>query len=214
MSKGEFIVIEGLDGSGKATQTELLIESLRKQDQDVKFISFPQYEEKSSGLAEEYLSGKYGTAAEVGPKIASIFFACDRYDGSFKIKRWLKQGSFVVADRYTSSNMHQAGKIRDEKERKKFINWLYDLEFEFFGIPKPDKIIFLKITPEFAFESLKSKKERDIHEDDFEHLKGAHQAYMSLIEAEDNFEVIEVTENGSFLDPKTINEKILNILSI
>lgn len=209
----KFLVIEGIDGSGKATQTKLLIEALREKGESVEFISFPQYKKQSSGPVKEYLSGKYGTAKEVGAKVASVFFACDRYDGSFKIRKGLNEGSFVVADRYTTSNMHQAGKIEDKKEREKFINWLFDLEFNFFGIPKPDKIIYLKVSPEFAMKSLKDKENKDIHETDIDHLRGAHRAYMELAEREDNFEIIEVTKDNEFLPPKEINKKILNLLS-
>ena len=209
----KFLVIEGIDGSGKETQTELLIEALKEEGEDVEFISFPQYEEESSGPVKEYLSGKYGTAKEVGAKVASVFFACDRYDGSFKIKRWLKEGKFVVADRYTTSNMHQAGKIENEKERREFVDWLFDLEFDFFGIPKPDEIIYLKITPEFAMKSLKDKENKDIHETDIDHLRGAHKAYMELAEREESFNIVEVTKNGDFLPPKEINKKILDLLS-
>ncbi|MGM0439324.1 MAG: dTMP kinase [Patescibacteria group bacterium] len=208
----KFIVIEGIDGSGKATQTELLIKALKNKNEEVEFISFPQYDEKSSALVEEYLSGKYGTAKEVGPKVASVFFACDRYDGSFKIKKWLNVGKFVIADRYTTSNMHQAGKIEDKKERWDFIDWLFDLEFNFFGIPKPDKIIYLKVTPEFAMKSLENKENKDIHETDLDHLKGAHKAYMQLADREDNVEIVEVTKNNEFLPPEEINKKILNLL--
>ena len=83
--KGKFIVIDGTDGSGKATQTNLLVERLKKENYDVETIDFPQYGQKSAALVEEYLNGKFGTAEEVGPYIASIFYACDRYAASFKI---------------------------------------------------------------------------------------------------------------------------------
>ncbi len=209
----KFIVIEGIDGSGKATQTELLIKALKDRGEKVEVIDFPQYEEKSSALVEEYLSGKYGSAKEVGPKIASVFYACDRYDGSFKIKKWLKEGKFVISDRYVSSNAgHQGGKIKDEKERIEFINWLYKLEYGLFEIPKPDKVIFLKTTPEFSMKAIEEKSDKDIHETDLSHLKGAYKAYMQLAEKEDNFEIIEATKDNEFLPPKVINKKIINRL--
>ncbi len=207
-----FIVFEGLDGSGKETQTKLLIRALKKRGEEVELIEFPQYDKNSSALAKEYLSGKYGSAEEVGPKIASIFFACDRYDGSFLIKKWLKEEKFVIADRYVSSNAHQAGKIADKEERREFMKWLYDLEYGLFNLPRPDKVIYLKTTPEFAMKSLKSKKDKDIHEKDIEHLRGAYRAYADLVARKSNFEFVEVTENGQFLPPDEINKKILKIL--
>ncbi len=214
MKKGKFIVVEGLDGSGKATQVNLLVEVLRGRGEEVEVIDFPQYEKKSSGLIEEYLSGKYGSAKEVGPKIASIFYACDRYDASFKIKKWLEDGKLVIADRYVSSNAgHQGGKIKKESERREFLEWLYDLEYGLFGLPRPDKIIFLKTTPEFSIKAIKEKKGKDIHEKDKEHLKGAYEVYNYLAKNEKNFETVEVSRDGEFLSPEAINERILKLIS-
>jgi len=213
--KNKFIVFEGLDGSGKNTQSELLIKFLKDNDFKLKTISFPQYGEKSAGMVEEYLKkGKYGTAKEVDPKIASVFYACDRYDGSFKIRKWLNEGYFVIADRYVSSNAgHQGGKIENDKKRKEFINWLYDLEYDLFKIPKPDLVLFLKTTPEFSFKKTKERGEgEDIHEGDLEHLKGAYRAYMSLVEENDNFKVIDVTEKDKFLPKEVIADKIKKIV--
>ncbi len=213
MKKGKFIVLEGLDGSGKATQADLLIEVLKKKGKDVEKIDFPQYGEKSSGIIKEYLSGKYGGAKEVGPKIASIFYACDKYDGSFKIKKWIAEGKFVIADRYVSSNVaHQGGKIESQAERKKFIKWVYELEYDLFGIPKPDKVVFLKTTPEFSIKALKEKKKKDIHEKDKEHLRGAYEVYNYLAENEKNFVTVEVFQDGEFFPPEIINKKILKLI--
>jgi dTMP kinase len=186
MEKGVFIVIGGTDGSGKTVQTKKLVENLKNAGKDVETIEFPQYGQKSAALVEEYLNGKYGTAEDVGPYRASIFFACDRYDASFKIKKWLEEGKIVIANRYTSANMgHQAGKIKDPAERDKFLEWLEDLEFNIFQIPKPDATILLFMPPEIG-QKLVDKKghreyiggnKRDIHEADINHLKDAAEAY-------------------------------------
>jgi len=185
--KGKFIVIDGTDGSGKATQTNLLVERLKKENYDVETIDFPQYGQKSAALVEEYLNGKFGTAEEVGPYIASIFYACDRYAASFKIKDWLNKNKIVISNRYVSANMgHQAGKIRSMKERDKFLEWLEDLEFNIFGIPKPDKNILLYMPPEMGQKLVEKKgyrayvdgNKKDIHEEDINHLKNAAKAYL------------------------------------
>lgn len=183
---GTFIVIDGTDGSGKATQTKLLVEKLEQKGYPVKMIDFPQYGQKSAGLVEEYLNGKFGQALEVGPYRASIFYACDRYAAAPQIQKWLDQGNIVIANRYVSSNMgHQAGKIKDLAEREKFLDWLFDLEYNVFGIPKPDLNILLYLPPEIGQELVDHKgsrdyvggAKRDIHEADLQHLKDAAQAY-------------------------------------
>ena len=223
--KGKFIVFEGIDGSGKNTQTRLLLDHFRKEDSDVITYDFPQYGAKSAGLLEEYLNGKYGSADEVGPYRASIFYACDRYDASFKIKEWLDQGKILVCDRYLASNIgHQGGKIQDKAKREKFIKWLYNLEYEIFGIPKPDITFILKTSPEFSRklspqitdkEKKKKRKaylgdkKRDIHEDDLTHLANSLNSYLEAAkEFPDDFRIIECIENEKLLSPEIIHQKV------
>lgn len=227
--RGKFIVIEGPDGSGKATQTGLLIKFFKKQGIKTKEIDFPQYGKKSAGLVEEYLNGKYGTSKEVGPYRASIFYACDRYDASFTMKKWIDNGLVIVADRYIASNIaHQGGKIANKKERKKYIKWLYDLEYGIFQIPKPDITIILKSSTDFSYQ-LSSKisdkkkkakktlylkgKKRDIHEKDKKHLKDSLRAYLDLAdEYPKDFKIIDCIENKKLLPPEEIHEKIKKAL--
>lgn len=226
---GKFIVFEGIDGSGKSTQTKLVINHLKRKGYKTAFIDFPQYGKKSAGLVEEYLTGKYGSPKEVGPYQASIFYACDRYDASFKIRDWLKKGKIVVADRYIGANIgHQGGKIKNKKERKEFFKWLYDLEYEIFKIPKPDFTFILKAPPKIA-QSLSGKitdkekkakkklylgrKKRDIHEKDISHLIGAEQSYLHAAkEFPKDFKVIECFKNRELLSPKIIHQKIWKII--
>ncbi len=209
MKKGLFIVFEGIDHSGKATQSQLLVQHLKESNRSVKLIHFPQYGQKSAGLVENYLEGKYGTAEEVGPYRASVFFAVDRYDESFFIRKELAKGKIIIADRYWASNLgHQGGKIKDQKERDKFIDWLYQLEFEIFSIPKPDITFFLNTSPEIVW-NLKKKGVEDIHEKDLEHERRAFQIYLEVAKKfPQDFQIIECLEENHYLPASIIHKKV------
>jgi dTMP kinase len=222
--KGKLIVIDGTDGSGKATQTELLVERLKKEGFSVATFDFPRYGERSAVLVEDYLNGKYGTADEVGPYRASIFYAVDRYAASSEMKRLLSEGTIVISNRYVSSNMgHQAGKISDLKERDRFLKWLDELEFGIFRIPKPDATILLYVLPTIG-QKLVDKKghreyvggvKRDIHEADINHLKNAAESYK-YVANKFNWDIIECAPKGEMLSKKEIHsmvrEKIKKLL--
>lgn len=216
--QGKFIVIDGTDGSGKATQTDLLVKKIKKFGRAVKVFDFPQYGTKSAGLVEEYLNGKYGSAQEVGPYRASIFYACDRYNASFKIKKYLKEGKIVVSNRYVTANMgHQGGKITNPKERKKYFNWLYHLEYGIFGIPQPDLNIILHVDAAIAQKLvdnksarsyIKGQKKRDLHEGDLKHLRDAERVYLEIAKSFPNFHLIECTKDQNIMTREKISELV------
>lgn len=216
MKKGKFIVIDGTDGSGKATQTELLVKRLRKEKCKIKVFDFPQYGTKSAGLVEEYLNGKYGTAQEIGPQRASIFYACDRYDASFKIKKFLERGYVIVSNRYVTANMgHQGGKIKDAKKRKKFFDWLYELEYVIFEIPKPDLNIILHVDAAIAQKLVDNKgqrgytkKKRDLHEKDIKHLRAAEKVYLEIAKTMKNFKLISCTKNNNIMTREEVSSLV------
>lgn len=213
---GKFIVIDGTDGSGKETQTKKLVEKLKKEKFNVEIADFPQYGQKSAALVEEYLNGKYGTAKEVGPYRASIFYACDRYAASFELKKWMDQGNIIISNRYVSSNMgHQGGKIQDMAERDKFLEWVEDLEYKIFEIPKPDINILLYMPPEIG-QQLVDKKghrdyvngtKRDIHEADLEHLKEAAEAYQ-YVAKKFNWLIIDCAPNNELKTIEQIHDEL------
>jgi dTMP kinase len=189
MKKGKFIVIDGADGSGKATQTALLVKNLRKAGYEVRVEDFPQYGKKSAALVEEYLNGVYGSAQELGPYIPSIFYAVDRFAASQRIRDNLKRGYIVVTNRYVTANMgHQGSKIRDSKKRQQFYDWLFGLEYGFFKIPRPDLTIILhlpacvaqKLANQKKKRSYLKGKKRDIHENDLGHLQKAEKTYLEM----------------------------------
>ena len=214
--KGKLIVIDGTDGSGKTTQVELLADALIEKGHNLERIEFPQYNQKSAGLVEEYLSGKYGRADEVDAKITSMFYAMDRYDASFKIRQWLEDGKVVIANRYVGSNMgHQGSKISDPEERKAFLLWLDDLEFGHFKLPRPDINIVLHVESEIAQNLAKTRgredwvgKKRDIHEEDINHLRAAEQTYLEIAENYPQFKLIKCTKDGNILSKSEIHDLV------
>jgi len=217
MKKGKFIIIDGTDGSGKATQTKLLVKKLKKEGCKVAMADFPQYGKKSAGLVEEYLNGQYGRPDEVGPYRASIFYACDRYDGSFKINEWLKKGKTVISNRYVASNLgHQGGKIKNRTERKKYFQWLYNLEYSIFKVPKPDLNIILHVDASVAQKLVDKKKKReyikrgkkDAHEKDLKHLRNAEKVFLDVANTFPGFSLIECTKNGDIMPIKKIEKMI------
>ncbi len=214
--EGTFIVIAGTDGSGKGTQTKVLKKRLISKGYDVESIDFPQYDKKSSGLVQNYLNGKYGGSDEVGPYRASIFFACDRYDASFKIRKWLKEGKIVICNRYVSGNMgHQAGKIEDKEKKDEFLDWLHNLEYNIFEIPKPDLNILLYMPCEYGYKLIEKKKsrkylngkKRDIHEKDLDHLKKSELAYLYVSKKFD-WERIDCVKDEEILSIEEISDKV------
>lgn len=214
-------MIDGIDGSGKSLQSEMLIERLKKENYPVEIISFPQYGQKSAGPIEDYLTGVYGTAEEVGPYRASILYAVDRFAAAAKINSWLTNKKIVVANRYVASNMgHQGGKIKDDGARQNFFEWNDDLEYNIFKIPRPDLNIILHVTPEIAQQLVKKKEERDylsggkkdIHETDLNHLKNAEKTYLEIAGRFPNFFLIECVENNQILTPEEIHKKIWDLI--
>lgn len=229
IKSGKFIVFEGLDGSGKSTQSNLLKIRLEEKGYQVEKIDFPQYGQKSAGLVEEYLNAKYGSAESVGPYRASIFFACDRYDASFKIKQWLLGGKIVISDRYVGSNVgHQGGKIKDKEKRDEYVKWLYNLEYGIFQIPQPDLCLILKTTPQIAFarapeveEQEKKQKRwgylksevRDLHERDLNHLADALDCYLEVGQKfKEEFKIIDCLENNQLLTIEKIQERVWEVV--
>ena len=183
---GKLFVIDGTDGSGKQTQFNLLQEHLKKDNIEYKTVSFPNYDSPSSALVKMYLSGEFGeNAKDISPYIASTFYAVDRYATYTKeFKEYYENGGIILADRYTTANMvHQAGKIKDKEERNKFLKWLFDLEFNIYGLPVPTKVFFLNMPPEKVEMLIKNREnkfthnnKKDIHERDPKHLQDSNGA--------------------------------------
>ena len=183
---GILIVLEGLDGSGKGTQTELLKKHLEAKNKKVRVIDFPDYSSEGCTLVKMYLGGKLGDDPDdTNAYAASAFFAVDRY-ASFKAdwkKDYDKLGKVVIANRYSSANaVHQLSKLpRDQWDA--FIDWLWDFEFMKLGIPAPDLVLYLELPPEMSLELVRRRSEetgqaRDIHEKDAEYMRRCYDAAL------------------------------------
>lgn len=219
MVEGKFIVLDGTDGCGKATQTELLVDRLKAEENSVFMLDFPRYGRRSATLVEDYLNGKFGSAEEVGPYRASIFYACDRFAASREARERIEAGEICISNRYVSANMgHQTGKIDDLLERDNFLKWLESLEYGIFGIPRPDCQILLYADPVIAQKLVDKKeprsyiggKKRDIHEADINHLKNAAEAFLYCAK-KFNWSIVDCTCDGAMRTRDEIHDEVYKI---
>ncbi len=214
---GKLFVIDGTDGSGKQTQFKKLQETLNEKNIKYRVVSFPNYDSPSSSLVKMYLSGEFGEhAKDVNPYIASTFYAVDRY-ATFKkyYEDYYNEGGIILADRYTTANMvHQAGKIEDKKEREKFLDWLWNFEFNMYGLPIPTKTFFLNMPPEYAMHLIEDREnkfthetQKDIHERDKSHIIDSYNVACNLVKKYDWYEVKCIKE-GKIRTIEDIHEEI------
>lgn len=185
MIMGKLIVLEGTDGSGKSTQLQMLTGRLRQAGREFRQLRFPQYDQPSSALIRMYLGGEFGSnPGDVNAYAASTFYAVDRYASYVRSWRdYYLGGGLLVSDRYTTSNaVHQAGKV-PPAERPEFLRWLYELEYEKMGLPRPDLVLCLNMPVELTLELMRRREREtgthaDIHERDAAYLSGCHQMAM------------------------------------
>ncbi|MDO4199978.1 MAG: deoxynucleoside kinase [Clostridia bacterium] len=218
MTVGKLVVIEGLDGSGKNTQTKLLLKYLDNIGVKNKYLTFPNYDCPSSSLIKMYLNSEFGSDPDaVNAYAASSFYAVDRF-ASFK-KFWekeYKQDYIILCDRYTTSNaIYQMCKL-PESEWNKYLNWLSDYEYEKLQLPKPDKVIYLSVPIEIS-QSLLTKRymgnemQKDIHESNLSFLKDCKKAAEYVAKTQ-NWNKIECAENGVMRSVENIQKDIIDIL--
>ena len=218
--KGKLIVIDGADGSGKATQTKKLLSYLKKNRIRNKYISFPRYYTSFHGRnVGQFLKGKYGGNTEVSPYLSSLAFALDRLTARDKIVDWLKEGSLVVADRYVSASLaHQTSKLPPRK-RKVFIDWLYTMEYKEHKLPKEDVVIYLYVPAEISQKLLDKKSSRkyikgkDKAEIDITHQKKSIAMYQQLCKKFKHWQMIScIDSKGELLSIDKIHQEVLAVL--
>ena len=224
--RGVFITIEGSDGSGKATQAEILHKYYTdKLGKHVMKLSFPRYDKPSSYYATQYLKGIYGSAKDVPGDLASLAYAVDRFAAKDEVINFLKQpDSFVISDRYVASNLaHQGTKFSSTTERIEFYERTMRTEYEILGIPRPDNNIVLIMPTDMAQSNINKRskrtytdKKRDIHEADALHLDKAKSNYEELCELyPDEFTPIQCADdNGKMRTIADIQQEIQTIIAI
>jgi len=218
--KGKLIVIDGTDGSGKATQTELLVKVLKNEGRKVKVVDFPDYYSNFFGkFIGHCLSERYYDFVKVHPKIASVLYAADRFESKNKIEKWLKEGNIVIANRYASANqIHQGGKITNTKKRENFLKWLSEMEYEVFKIPRPDVVFYLSVPIPIVLKLIRERdkgknrsylnKKKDVHEKDVKFLENSRKSALWLAKTQKGWIKIECTSGGKMDERASIHKKI------
>ncbi len=222
-----FLVIEGLDGSGKSTQLKLLREYLEQHAVPYRYLHFPRLEEGIYGeLVARFLRGEMGSNDQVDPYLVALIFAGDRADASETIRQWMEDGNLVIVDRYVYSNIaFQCAKLASREEQNRLRDWILEFEFGYNHLPKPDLNLYLNVPIEFTRRQLKNprngedraylKGERDIHEENLGFQEQVRQVYLSLQEYVEDLKIINCTDaSGNMLPPEGISNLIIQQIDL
>jgi dTMP kinase len=219
-TSGKLIVIDGTDGSGKATQIELLRERLKSEGYKVRTVDFPEYYKNFFGkFVGHCLAEQYFNWVNIHPKIASVMYAADRWESKGEMEGWIKKGYVVLANRYVSANqIHQGGKIKSAKKREEFLNWLSEMEYKVFGIPKPDITLYLSLPIPIVLKLIKSRnvasaraylgKKKDVHEKDKNFLENSRKSALWLSKTLPGFIKIECSRKEEIMSREAIHEMV------
>ncbi|MFH1244828.1 MAG: hypothetical protein V1487_04645 [bacterium] len=220
--KGKLIVIDGTDGSGKGTQTQLLLDYLEANGTAHKYIDFPRYYSSFHGkMVGRYLAGEFGSLESASPYLSSLFYAMDRLTARDEMVDWLEEGNVVVANRYTTSSMaFQTARVEKSKQEE-FLRWLYAMEYKEHKLPKEDIVIFLYVPVKVSQRLIEQKEGRaymgklkkDIHESNLKFQEKVLRLYLDLAKRYKHWVVIEcVSKTGKLYSTETIHHKIVTTL--
>ncbi|MDR0560764.1 MAG: dTMP kinase [Prevotellaceae bacterium] len=219
------IVLEGLDGSGKTTQVNLLRKYCEQRNIGSYFLHFPRFDAPLYGdLIAAFLRGEFGEVNSVNPRIVALLYAGDRHAAAPLLNDHIAGNSVVILDRYVYSNIaFQCAKLSDSAERNSLRKWIFDMEYNYFKIPRPNVSIFLDVPFEFTADRLKSQRsgnereylkgKQDIHEADFDLQRRVREMYMEQVETDENFLKIDCAlSNSEMKSPESIHGEIVNII--
>jgi dTMP kinase len=222
-----FVVMEGLDGSGKSTQLKLLKEHLEREGILYKYLHFPRLEQGVYGkLVARFLRGEMGANDQVDPYLVALIFAGDRAEAAPMIRRWMEEGYLVIVDRYVYSNIaFQCAKLKEPGERQMLREWILEFEYHHNRLPKPDVNLFLNVPFEFTRQQLKDardgddrsylKGERDIHEENLDFQELVRREYLSLHQLVEDLVLIDCTDGrGGMQSTAAISKIIIKQLEI
>jgi dTMP kinase len=217
-----FIVLEGVDGSGKSTQIAKLREMFAQKGIESEYLHFPRFDAPYFGdMIARFLRGELGSIEQVDPYVVALLYAGDRKDAATMIRQCLAEGKVVICDRYVYSNVgYQCAKLSDEAAREELRKWILGLEYEYNAIPKPDVSLFLDVP--FAFTERKLLQEqregddraylngqKDIHEQSMDLQRAVRQVYLDAAEYDENLHVVDCsTENNEMASPEEIFRRI------
>ncbi len=245
LQKGKLIVVEGTDGSGKTVQSNLLMKKLSKKGHQTQMTDFPQYGKSFfANMIEKYLKGEFGwpnelrnhlkafplttsnkdslehigsRPDEVNPYLTSILYAGDRWEAKKQMHKWLDEENIIISNRYVCSNMaHQGAKINDTIVRKKFFEWIEELEYEVFSVPRPDITVFLHVPIEISQELINTRAKEseglkstvDLHEEDIEYMKRVQTTYINLAASDNSWHTIKCAKNNQIKPIEEIAEEV------
>jgi len=227
--KSKFVVLEGLDGTGKSTQIKLLQKYLDKTSVPNYFVHFPRTDHESpvfGTMVARFLRGDYGPLELVHPELVALIYAGDRFNASESLKKKLKSGFHVIADRYVFSNVgFQCAKLQDNEERKELMQKIFHMEYDYFKIPRPDLSVFLHVPIEFVQQQLHAQRDgdernylqgkADIHEKSMDFQKAVEEVYLEACQMMPDhlFYLSCMNEQGLMMTPDEIHLQLLKLLS-
>ena len=220
------IVLEGLDGAGKSTQIKKLTALFEARGAECAYLHFPRFDAPIYGdLIARFLRGEFGSADAVNPYLVALIYAGDRAEAAAEIRRWLDEGKVVILDRYLYSNIgYQCAKLPQGEERDRLMEWIFNLEYNHFGIPRPDLSLFLDVPFAFTEKRLTEQREgddrsylngaTDIHEQSLSLQQRVREVYIESSERDSELLVVDCSnDEGAMASPDEIFARIEKTIS-